>query len=127
MQGGASAGLGTPVPALTTYMGPLHCRMQSVYSTCRILRRMPASAGTGEGQGERRRIRTRTRRRRSCLPLPHLQQCPCLTQLPAPHVVELCAQQQRGHDVDDGKDNPERRVPLPKDLWGEQTVGNGVP
>lgn len=45
---------------------------------------------------------------------------PRLTQLPAPHVVELGAQQQGGHDVDDGEDNPEGRVPLAKDLQDEQ-------
>lgn len=31
-------------PALTTYMGPLHWRMQSVYITCTILRGIPESA-----------------------------------------------------------------------------------
>lgn len=53
LPGQVSAEPGTPVPqavvpALTTYMGPLHCRTQSVYSTCKILRRMPESVGRGE-------------------------------------------------------------------------------
>lgn len=44
----SQAATSLPLPSLTTYMGPLHCRTQSVYSTCRILRRMPESVGTGE-------------------------------------------------------------------------------
>lgn len=97
------------MPALTTYMGPLHCRTQSVYSTCRILRRMPESVGRQEVTlGGHHIVPT------------HLAHIPPLTQLPAPHVVQLGAQQQRGHDVDDGEDDPEGRVPLPKDLQGEQ-------
>jgi hypothetical protein len=41
-----------------------------------------------------------------------------LTQLPAAHVIELCAEEQGGNDVDDGEDDPERRVAFAKDLSG---------
>lgn len=46
--------------------------------------------------------------------------CPghALTQLPAAHVIELYAEEQGGHDVNDGEDNPERRVPFAKHLPG---------
>lgn len=50
------------------------------------------------------------------LPMP----CPghALTQLPAAHVIELYAEEQSGHDVNHGEDNPERCVPFAKHLPG---------
>lgn len=52
--------------------------------------------------------------------------CPrhALTQLPAAHVIELCAEKQGGDDVNDREDDPERCVPFTKDLEGRG--GGGV-
>ena len=51
-------------------------------------------------------------------------------ELPVPHVVELGAQQQCGHDVHDREDDPEDHVAFAKDLQGEpndQQVGKRPP
>lgn len=39
-----------------------------------------------------------------------------LTQLPAAHVIELCAEEQSGDDMDDGEDDPEGCVPFAENL-----------
>lgn len=61
---------------------------------------------------------------------PHAHPHSALTELPAPHVVELGAQQQCGHDVHDREDDPEDHVAFAKDLRGEpsdQQVGKWPP
>lgn len=46
-----------------------------------------------------------------------------LTQLPAAHVIELCAEEQGGNDVNDREDDPECCVPFAEDLLGPPKAG----